>query len=218
MKPMVKRYISDLYSQFHYYPTWLPTSTIEVGSIGTFSGNEFERLSHLRNEGIDFEVQEDTNQADLDYSSEGAVTISPKVSGKAPVAGSVLSEADAGFTVDFSRKHAIVFRAKGVVCSSIKDQIKLGRDLKKKYDEGKWDKKWVVIKELVRAESATILISGATSSRVELKATANVGAARLDIADASLALNVAFEKNIGTKFVAEKGITPLFKVRRGRER
>jgi hypothetical protein len=218
MKAMVKRYITDLYSQFHYYATWLPTSTIEVGSIGTFTGREFERLSHLRNEGIDFEIQEDTNQADLDYSSEGAVTISPKLSGKAPVSGSVLSEVDAGFTVDFSKKNAIVFRAKGVVCSSIKDQIRLGRDLKKKYDEGKWDKKWVVIKELVRAESATILISGATSSRVELKATANVGAAKLDIADASLSLNVAFEKNIGTKIVAEKGLTPLFKVRRGRER
>jgi hypothetical protein len=53
---------------------------------------------------------------------------------------------------------------------------------------------------------------------VELKATANVGAAKLDIADASLSLNVAFEKNIGTKIVAEKGLTPLFKVRRGRER
>jgi len=215
---MVKRYISDLYSQFHYYAAWLPTSKVEVGSIGTFTGWEFERLSHLRNEGIDFEIQEDTNLTDLDYSSEGAVTISPKVSGKAPVAGSVLSEADAGFTVDFSRKHAIVFRAKGVVSSSIKDQIKLGREIKKKYEEGKWSKKWVVITELVRADSATILISGATSSRVELKATANVGAARLDIADASLALNVAFEKNIETKFVAEKGLTPLFKVRRGRVR
>jgi len=71
---------------------------------------------------------------------------------------------------------------------------------------------------LVRAESATILISGSTSSRIELKATANIGADKLDIADASLSLNIAFEKNIGTKIVAEKGLTPLFKVRRGRER
>jgi len=53
---------------------------------------------------------------------------------------------------------------------------------------------------------------------VELKANANVGAKKLDIADVSLELGIAFEKNIETKIVAEQELTPLFKVRRGRVR
>ena len=218
MKATVKRYTDELYRQFHYYATWLPTSPVELGSIGTFDDREFTRISHLHDQGIEYETYDTPNKGDLDYSSQGAVTVSPKLSGKIPAAGSVLSQVDAGFTVDFSRKNAIMFRAKGTVCTSIKDQVKLGRDIKKKYEEGKWDKKWVVITELVRADSATILISSAVNSKVELKANANIGTRKLDIADANLDLGIAFEKNIETKVVAEKGLTPLFKVRRGRER
>ena len=218
MKATVKRYTDELHRQFHYYATWLPTSPVELGSIGTFDNNEFTRTSHLHDRGIEYETYDTPGKSDLDYSSEGGVTISPKFSGKVPAAGSVLSQVDAGFTVNFSKKNAIVFRAKGTVCTSIKDQVKLGRDIKKKYEEGKWDKRWVVITELVKADSATILISSSVDGKVELKANANVGAKKLDIADVSLELGIAFEKNIETKIVAEQGITPLFKVRRGRVR
>ncbi len=218
MKATVKRYTEELYRQFHYYATWLPTSPVELGSIGTFDDREFTRISHLHDQGIEYETYDTPNKGGLDYSSQGAVTVSPKLSGKVPAVGSVLSQADAGFTVNFSRKNAIVFRAKGTACTSIKDQIKLGRDIKKKYEEGKWNKRWVVITELVKADSATILISSSVDGKVELKANANVGAKKLDIADVSLELGIAFEKNIETKIVAEQELTPLFKVRRGRVR
>jgi hypothetical protein len=51
-----------------------------------------------------------------------------------------------------------------------------------------------------------------------LKANANIKAAALNIASAQFQFSVAYEKYISTKIIAEKGLTPLFKVRRSRRR
>ena len=216
MKTTVRQYTDELFRQFHYYATWLPGSPVELGTIGTMKDKEFTKASHLRNEGILYETDEDTSTSDFDYSSKGAVTVRPKLSGEVPVAGSVLSQADAGVTVEFSRQNAILFRAIGTTTVSIRDQIKLGREIRKRVEEGTWNKRWVVITELIKAESATILISSSVKGKAELKAKTAVSTGAIDIADLQLQLEVVFSKDLSTKIVAGEGLTPLFKVRRGR--
>jgi hypothetical protein len=213
----VKKYTNELYRHLHYYATWLPGTPLELGTIGTMKNKEFTKKSHLRNVGIDFEIVEDTTKSDLNHTSQGAVTISPKLSGKIPQVGSALGQGDAGFTVKFSKQNAILFKAKGTVTSSIEDQFKLGRQIRKKCEQGEWDKSYVVITELVKADSATILISSSSKGKVELKARGNITATKLDIADMQLQLYIAFERDLSTKILAEQHLTPLFKVRRSRK-
>jgi hypothetical protein len=212
----VGQYTKELYKQFHYYATWLPGTPVELGSIGVMKNKEFTKLSHLRNEGIEFGIDADTTKTDMDYASEKAITVKPKISGNMPVAGSVLSQVDAGFTVEFSRENSVLFKAKGSVSHSISNQIKLGQEIRKRIKEGRWEKNWVVISELVVADSTTILVSSSSKGKIELKAKANIGAAKLDIADAGLQLEVAFSRDLHTQMIAEQGATLLFKVRRSR--
>jgi hypothetical protein len=216
MKSPVKQYTNELYRKFNYYATWMPGTPMELGTVGIMDGKEFVKKSHLRNFGIAFETEEDPSKDDLDYTSDSGVTFAPKASGTIPSAGSVLTQADAGFTVDFSREKAILFKVKGARYVSISDQEKLGRDIARLKKEGKWKKEYVVIVELVMADSATILISGSANSKIELKANANIGATKLDIADASLQLGIAVAKSMSTKIIAEQGLTPLFRIRRTR--
>lgn len=208
----VKKYTNELYKQFHYFATWLPGVPLELGAIGIFKNNEFTAVSSLKNEGIEFDIEDDITKSDLEHATNGAVTITTKLSGTLPAAGSVLADVDAGFTVEFSQQNAILFKANGTVIPRINDQIKLGKEIISRYQQDKWEKDWVVITELVKADSSTIIISSSNKGKVELKANANIKAAKLDIADAGLELGCPYSKDLSTKIITEKGLTPLFKI------
>lgn len=117
--------------------------------------NEFVAISNLKDLGIAFEVEDDTTESDLKHLSSQAVSITTKLAGTAPVLNSVLSEADAGFSVEFSRENAVLLKANGTLSPRIKNQIKLGEELIERFKKGEWDKNWVVITELAKADSST---------------------------------------------------------------
>jgi len=206
-----KNYSNELYQQFRYLATWLPGTPLALGDIGVLKNNEFTKISNLSNEGIKFDELKDETKSDIDYSSKGAVSITTKASGVLAPQSSVLGEVDAGITVEFSKENAILFKANETLSPSIKDQITLGKEILKRFKDGKWDKDWAVITELVVAKSGTILISSSSSGKIELKAKGKVEAAKLDIADAGLGFELSFSKDLATKIIAQESITPLFK-------
>lgn len=210
----VKQYTKELYKQFNYFATWLPGTPLKLGDIGIMNNNEFTAISNLLDEGLNFEVDEDFTKSDLEYSSSRAVSITTKIAGTAPALNSVLSDADAGFSVEFSRENAVLFKANGTLSPRIKNQIKLGAEIIERFKKGDWDKDWVVITELITADSSTILISSSDNSKIELRAKTAVSAGNFDIANAKLNLEPTFSKDLVTRIICEQNITPLFKVSR----
>lgn len=208
-----KQYTDNLFKKFGYYATWEPNVPLELGDIGVLKKNEFTRVTTLGSKGISFEVRSDPSASKLEYATSGGVSTTIKLAGKPAPQGSVLGEADAGFIVEFGRENAILFQSNGSTTPSILDQDALGKEILKLYESGDWKKNWVVITELVEAKSGTVLISNSSQGRIELKATANIGTEAIDIADASANFEHAFHKDIGTKIVAEQGLTPLFKLK-----
>ncbi len=207
-----KKYTKDLKKQFGYLATWLPGTPISLGDIGVFKRNKFTKISNLSDIGITFEIEKDITKSDIEYSSKGGVSVTTKASGVAASQGSILGEVDAGITVEFSKENAILFKANGTTSPSIKDQIKLGDEIIKLFKSGQWNKNWVVVTELVNAESATILISNSSSGKIELKAKSGIKTANLDIADADLAFELKFFKDLSTRIIAQESLTPLFKI------
>jgi hypothetical protein len=177
-------------------------------------GNEFIKESTLKNKKIGYEITPDETPGSLQYSSDIGVSIAFKTSGDLPpIAGSSLTKADAGAIIEFKDRSGIVFRANGVLNPYIDDQDALGKKIIEKFNDGKWDKDWVVITEIMKARSAVIIISNNGGGKIELKATGKINAANIDIADASAKFTVANSENIHTQIIASKGITPLFKVK-----
>ncbi|WP_459212392.1 hypothetical protein [Aquimarina rhabdastrellae] len=209
-----KKYTRELFRQFKYFAAWLPGTPLSLGDIGIMKGKQFIRIGNLKDEKyqLDFEIKKDTTPSDIKYSSEGSVSVTSKISGTVPPTNSTLTELDAGFNVAFSKKNAIHFKAKNTYNHTIKDQIKLGGQILNLYKLGKWDKDYVIITELVEAESSTILISCEKNSNIDLTANADIGSRSLDIADAELGLGVKFSRGIATELICEKGLTPLFRV------
>lgn len=211
MRAIRKQYVRDLYQHFNYYPTWFPGVPLKLGDIGVINKNEFTKISSLENEGIPFKINPDTSKMDLDFVSEGGVSITTKLSGSAKLPNSNLMEVDAGFSIDFKGKNATLFKLKGTLSPQISDKIALGEEVVKRYKKGDWNKDWVIVTELVQAESSTIIVSNSKDSKIELKANADLGTDKVEITDASAQFSIAFDRDVSLKFITEENLTPLFK-------
>jgi hypothetical protein len=141
-----------------------------------------------------------------------------KAAGSAPIAGSALTTADAGVVVKFARAEAVAFEASGCQIEAIADLAKVGDQLIRRYQTGAWDSNLYVITEVVKADSATILISSGSSAAIELKAGGKLEAGGLSLADLNAQFSIASTASMGLEIVSQKNLSPLFKAWRVRPR
>lgn len=212
MKGPQEQYTDEMKKKFGYLATWLPGTPFILGDIGILNDNVFTHVAFLNDFNIQFDPRIDENGDDVEYSSQGSVSIATKMSGTIAPQGSTLGDIDAGFIVEFGNENSVFFKANDIKTNLIENTAKLGEQILSLYREGRWNKNWVIITELVSAKTATILISNSTNAKIELRANANIDAKKLDIADAKFDFGATFSKGMDTKIIAQSGLTPLFKV------
>ena len=82
----------------------------------------------------------------------------------------------------------------------------------------RWQKEWLLIDALYRAESATILVSEDSSSEIVLKASAAaLPTGALPLADPKLGLGVASSNGKIVHIVAQNNLRPLYSCLRVRD-
>ena len=214
---LYKDFANDVYSELGYRATWLPGTKVSLGDVGRIEDGVLTVETTLARLGIAFEADSDAvPEGTLDYQSKNAVSVVLKAAGSLDGRFKVLTAADAGALVEFSRDRAVLMQLQAVTSSRIADQAGLKRALLAAVvaadDQRRWQRDWVVVTDVVNAESATILISGGSSSRLELKAAASVAPASL--ADANAGLTMAASNQLSTTIVAERGLTPLYRALR----
>jgi len=205
-------YSKEIYSNLRYRPTWLPGTPITLGSVGLIEGGIFRAITSLDKLDIPFEELIDTDRDSIDYSSSSGVSITFKAAGETNAKFEAIGSASAGVLIEFSRSGAVVLQFRGAANHRIADQPALYRKLLHSIvigDEEKWQRKWVVITEVVQSESATIVISNSSNSKLELEASGSIKPTSL--VDLSGKLSVAKEFHVGTKIISESGLTPLYR-------
>lgn len=206
------QYITEIKNQFDYLAAWPPGNQVKIGDVGLMDHNRFWRLTTLDTLGIRLETRADDSRQTLKYATKASVTCAFKASGRAPVAGSVLTNAEAGFTVEFAGQNALLFEALGCSKESVLDQPGLGDQLLGLYRGGRWNKAWHVVLEVMHADSASVLISSSSNSKLELAAKGDL-ATTISIADATAQLQVVYSRDMQTSIVAERGLTPLYRAK-----
>lgn len=203
-------YINGIHKKFGYLAAWLPGQTIALGDTGVMEGKAFRRLACLADQGIAFMERIDRGPVPLDHTSAAGVTIglnaAATAAGAPPVQGSV--------AVRFDQKGGFVFRAQGCLGRSISDPIDLENQLRAAYDDGRWDLSWVVVTEVVHAESATIVISNSDQAHLQMSVRGSLEAAKASLASAKAGLHVESQSGDMTSFIAQRGLTPLYRVSR----
>lgn len=206
-------YTREMKRRFGYHATWNPGTPLKLGDIGILENDQFIRLTDLESLSLVSVIQETKGSpVELKYHSKGGIMITTKLAGAASLPNSTLTKADAGVLIQFEKDNSICFQANDCITSLMKDTTKLGKEILKRFEQGKWDKNWVIITELITAASATILIAERAGASIELKANAKITATKLDIADTSFKFSASYSNQLDTEIIAQKGLTPLFKV------
>ncbi len=212
MAEVWEQYVGELREATDYWATWNPGVPLALGVVGTIDDDLFEPVGTLAPAGLDFEVTEDTTSDSFDHSSSSGVDIAFDIGADSGGAVGPIGDLTGKITVTFSREKAIVFAARGVHTHRIKEAAVLQRQILDLWRSGAWDPKYVVVSQLLVAESCTVLISSADEATIELGASGKVGASSIDIADVEAGLKVTRVRNLHTQIVAANGLTPLFKV------
>src|SRR4029453_7898812 len=147
--------------------------------------------------------------------SERGVGIATKFSGSTPD-GLVLNNlavADAGAVVTFTEKDSYVISMSNVTMQRMEKTHALGPQLRKQFFRlfDSWDSGWLVVSEVLRAESATFLMSASSSSQVELKANGSVAPGGVTLADLAVGFTRVGDSSGSEDFVGQGQISPMFK-------
>lgn len=214
MNGLATTYVKEIHKNLRYRPTWLPGTPVELGSVGVLEEGVFRPLTDLARLGLEFETLTDrVADGSMDYASTSGASITVKAAGETDQRFKAIASAQAGALVEFSREGATVIQLRNVTIDRIADQPRLHRDMLRSIavpdDAARWERDWVVITDVVRADSATILIAASAGSRIELEAEAKIAPSSL--ADVSAGLTVASESNVSTKIIARSGLTPLYR-------
>ena len=121
------QYTKEMFEKFGYMATWTPGVQLELGDVGVVKDRLFTRITSLTNLGISFNKRDDKTEELQKHASSGSVSIVFKAAGKAPAVGSVLTQAEAGFTIEFKKNKSTVYEATGCVAPMIDDQVAVGR-------------------------------------------------------------------------------------------
>lgn len=211
MSALSATYTRELRNRLGYSATWVPTLEIRLGDVGRLQDHGFEHVTTLADLGIPFGKRSTPATSSIDYTSEGGVSLEMKAAGTVPPLGSGLGQAEAGIIVSFSSKDATVLTATGCVTSSVEDLRAVQGRILELHGQGEWDDDYVAVTEVVAAACTTVLISSGSDGSVVFSAAAGVELGPLSIASTEVGLRVSSYRNIGTRIVAEGGLTPLFR-------
>ncbi|MCX4137900.1 hypothetical protein M0D68_06875 [Paraburkholderia sp. SEWSISQ10-3 4] len=213
MTGAAKIYVRDIYKRFAFLACWMPNMSVSLGDVGIVENNVFKQVTSLKNLGIPYTSRLGGHPADFSFTSESGVKILTKVKGEL-AAGTTLPAAKAGVCIQFSKKGGFIFQASDCYMDEIDDKVTLGKSIVELSRNGKdqWRREWCVIDTLVRAGSATIMVSTSAQAALELTAKAAVDPSTLAKLDAGFSVNA--QSGDIVRVIAQKGLTPLFRLSR----
>ena len=187
------------------FANWEPMRPVELGDFGLMDSKSFLHLGNISTYNIPFTVRSSPTKDHKSFASRGSVSISTHAKGSFPINGIV--NAKATLEINFSKDEAVFFNAADCSYQMIDNKVALGEQIMKRFNVGDWKRGWVVVTDLIQAGSTTVAISGANNSKLLLEAAGNVE--QIDLASASVGLNVKTSTNVGYQIISKAGLVPL---------
>lgn len=182
-----------------FYANWMPGQERALGDYGTFKKGIFIRLGNIKDFGISFDEKIDNSLDDHNFSEGGSYSM--QIIGGA-TAGDV---GNASVEFKLESKSTVYFQALDAQSNEIENKVELGKRLIEGLKNGsiEWNKKWVIITELVDAGRTIAAVALENGASFELKADVNVPAESL-MTDASVELGFTKTKNVGYQVSGQK--------------
>jgi hypothetical protein len=205
-----KFYVQEISKKTNYRANWLPDKPMNIGDIGKLSDGIFTLYTTLEQQGIPIKVRESSTSLNMDYTSNDSVKITNGAETTVQVPGLPIGEGKLKYKVDFQRSEGVLFQVTNSKKMIIENLSEIENQILEKYKKSVWDLGWVVVTEIVRTDSATIIINTGGSNTLEFEVSGNTGLGTVNLADTSLGLKLLRETGSSTKIIAQTNLTPLY--------
>lgn len=205
-----KRAMREVRDQLDRYLNFPINQEISIGDFGTYHGWDcrFEWQGNLADHGIAVQLHGLQHEIAETYATAGAVDIQGQLG---------LGSGNPQVSVSFRRNTALAFRGNRIGFDKAQ-LLALSRDLNEAIRGGlQWNRDWVIITQLWRADGFTHLVSGAASAQVQIEATAPGAPSLFNFADATLGLNVVNQSAMSYCAVGATNILPYFGIHKLRQ-
>ena len=211
MTSLAERYIREMHNSLDYWAAWAPGVEIKLGDCGRLDDDwAFLPERNIKAFGIDFSVDESPSTTPWSHTSDHAMTFTFQVQGGEKIIPQI-PQGTAGIQIDFHRENAVVFAAVEGRHSRIADIYELKRQVLDLARKGQFPNDFVVVTEVVKAESATVLLSVDKEGKYVASASADFKAGIVDVGNASLNISTQVADKVKTEIVAKNHVTPLFR-------
>lgn len=193
-----------------YYAVWEPGFPVELGDFGVMNGNIFVHQGNIKDieELKDFEIKKriDDTVDEKFFTSKSGVQFELKPKMKSETE---LTSINASLEISFTKEKSVFFNAAGCQFEMIENKFEIGQKLVELYKQNsnRWKREFVLVTDRVIAKRALILISTSRDYSIKFEADSNLP--MIDLASASLGLNMTSQKSSGYKVVTEEGLIPL---------
>jgi hypothetical protein len=200
-------YTTAVYDNLKMYATWEPTRPVELGTYGELRGRRFIPVGRVSDAGL-LKPVVNPGESRRSFTANKTAAFQFRAKGEGPVGG--VPAARAALQIDFATKDDVFFNAAGCTYHSVADKRALGVKVAEWYGKGRWERRWAVVTDLIKAQATTVLITGGGNSSIVLEAAAEVP--KIDLADAALKLTATTSKGVGYEVVTSAGLTPLLEL------
>ena len=205
-----ERAIREVRDELDRYLNFPINQDISLGQYGTYDGKHcrFEWCGNISDFGIEVKSGGFQHEIAETYATAGAVNIQ----GNLGIPG-----ANPRVSINFRRNSALAFRGFGIGFDQVQ-MVKLSKLLSEAIEKGlEWNRSWVIVTQLWRADGFTHLVSGGWRSGVEIEATSPSAPTLFNYADPGLGLNVVTEHSMSYCAVGAEGTLPYFCIHKLRE-
>jgi len=215
---IAQRYTSEITKRYDYLATWYPGTEIGPGTVGRFlKGRLFNPESTLEKLGIPVTVMDGRSNTEWSHQSAAGFEYGIKLQGKTSVLAPNIPINEAGIGMRFSGSGATFFQLGGVTVHRIEDQISLAREMARRAKAKQWERDWIVVTEILRAERAVILVCESDCGTAEFSVGTDVGVAGLKALTANANISFTHSDKLATKVFGDR-VTPLFRAVRVRRK
>ena len=206
MSNIAEIYTHTIRENFHpLFANWEPGTPIELGAYGPMDGDSFIHVGNIKDLGLNFDIRKDLTKDNKLFSSKGSAIFKLGAKGSININGMVNTKAT--LQIAFTSEDAVFFNAAECDFQMMRDKAKIGKVIMQRYRDHEWERAWAIVTDVVVAGATTIAISGGKTSSIVFEASGNVD--RIDLADASLNLNITSQESVGYVVEAKKGLVPL---------
>lgn len=207
MTQLHEGYTREIHDELGYLAAWPPGAQIALGDVGVVGGRRFRRLTSLSELGIGFTTSAKAAIGDIEYATKGLVEVSSRTEGELLTTSATL------VSITFAASGATFFQAGDCGTELIVNLPTLGRALARAPE---WQRRYVVITEVVHSGPIAVLVSSEHGAKAELQADSTIGSSLL--ASVKAGLGFVAQKGFAAHLTKENGATPLFQAMRLRRR